>query len=122
MNEENTSQEFSLKNIDETRNYHIEKIDQKKLIGKKHKKVCMTLNFTEHLLILASAFTGYVSISAFASLAAIPLSIVSSVIGLKLCISIIKNKREKHDKILLLEKAKLNTIEALISIFNRFMH
>ena len=30
MNEENTSQEFSLKNIDETKNYHIKKIDQKK--------------------------------------------------------------------------------------------
>ena len=37
------------------------------LISKKHKKVCGILNFTEHLLILASTVTGSVSISNFSS-------------------------------------------------------
>ena len=45
-------------------------------------------------------------------------------IGLKICVitagikkykSIIKKKKKKHDKIMLLEKCKLNSIEALIS-------
>ena len=38
MSEENLSQEFRLKNIDETRNYLIEGINQNELIIKKHKK------------------------------------------------------------------------------------
>ena len=38
MTEENISQEFRLKNIDETRNYFIEEINQNELMSKKHKK------------------------------------------------------------------------------------
>ena len=38
------SQEFRLKNIDETRNYFIEKINRNELVSKKHKEVCTTLN------------------------------------------------------------------------------
>ena len=49
MIEENTSQEFRLKNTDETRNYLIEKISR---------KVCPTLNYIEHFLILATTITG----------------------------------------------------------------
>ena len=85
MAEENISQEFRLKNIDETRNYLIEEINQNELMSKKHKKVCTTLNYIEHFLILASTITGCVSISAFASLVGIPIGITSSAIGLKIC-------------------------------------
>ena len=38
MSEENTSQEFRLKNTDETRNYLVEEINQNELLSKKHKK------------------------------------------------------------------------------------
>ena len=54
MTEENICQEFRLKNIYKTRNYLIEEINQNKLISKKHKKICTTLNYIEHFLILAS--------------------------------------------------------------------
>ena len=80
MSEENISQKFRLKNIDETRNYLIEEINQNELISKKHKKVCRVLNYFELLLIV----TGCVSISGFASLVDIPIGIMSSAIGLKL--------------------------------------
>ena len=43
MVEENSSQEFRLQNIDETRNYFVEGIDQNELMSKNHKKVCTTL-------------------------------------------------------------------------------
>ena len=66
MVEENMSREFRLKNIAETRNYFVEEIEQSELMSKKHKKVCTTLNYIEHFLILAFALTGCVSISAFA--------------------------------------------------------
>ena len=42
MVEENIRQKFRLKNLDETRNYLIEKIIQNELMSKKYKKVCMT--------------------------------------------------------------------------------
>ena len=45
MSEENISQEFRLKNIDETRNYLIEEINQNELISKKPKKVYRVLNY-----------------------------------------------------------------------------
>ena len=53
-------------------------------MSKKYKKVCTTLNYIEHFLILASTITGCISITAFASLIGIPIGITSSVIGLKL--------------------------------------
>ena len=93
-------------------------------MNKKHKKVCTTSNYIEHFLIFASTITGCVSISAFASLVGIPIGIASSTIGLKICVitagikkykSIIKKKKKKHDKIVLLAKSKLNSIEVLIS-------
>ena len=53
--------------------------------NRKHKKVCTTLNYIEHFLILASTITGCISISAFASLIGIPIGITSSAKGLKIC-------------------------------------
>ena len=76
------------------------------------------------MLILVSTVTGCVSISAFASLVTIPEIITSSAVGIKIFTinagiknykSIIKKKKEKHDKIVLLERDKLNAIEILIS-------
>ena len=57
MAEENIGQEFRLKNLNERRNYFVEDIDQNELMTKKHKKVCTTLNYIEHFLILASVVT-----------------------------------------------------------------
>ena len=52
------SQEFRLKHINETRYYFLEEIQQSELVSKKHKKVFTTLNYIEHVLILASTITG----------------------------------------------------------------
>ena len=91
---------------------------------RKHKKGCTTLNYIEDFLILGSTITECISISAFASLLGIPIGIASSTIGLKICAitagikkykSIIKKKKKKHNKIVLLAKSKLNSIEVLIS-------
>ena len=80
------SQEFRLKNLDETRNYFLEKLKQNELISRKHKKFCTTLNCIEHFLILASEITGSISISTLAYLIGIPIVITSSAIGLKFCV------------------------------------
>ena len=57
------------------------------MVIRKHKKVCTTLNYIEHFLILASTITGCISVSAFASLIGTPTGITSSAIGLKICAS-----------------------------------
>ena len=57
IGEENISQQFGLRNIDETRNYFLEEIKQHELMGRKHIKVCATLNYIEHFLDLASTIT-----------------------------------------------------------------
>ena len=61
ISKENISQEFILKNKEETRSYFIKEIDQNELMSKNLKKFCATLNYIEHLLILASAVTWSIS-------------------------------------------------------------
>ena len=60
-------------------------MEQNTLITRKHKKVCRTLNYIEHFLILVSAVSGCIPISSFASLLGIPIAITSFAIGLEIC-------------------------------------
>ena len=114
--------EFRLRKIDEKGNYLLDEIKHSDLMSEKYKKTCKYLNCVEHLLILASTFTGCVSISANASLVAIPVGITSFALGVKICAisagikkyrSIIKKKKKKHDKIVLLRKDQ---------VFNQFIY
>ena len=109
MFKEKISKEFRLKNIDETENYLIEKINENELMSKKHEKVYIVLNYIEHLLVLTSTVSGWVFISNFACLVGFPRGIPNSSIGSKMYVitagikkykSIIKKKKKKHEKIL----------------------
>ena len=68
MFEEQISQEFRLKSINETGNSSLEEIKQNELLSRKHKQVCTTLKYIEHVLILASTITECILVSAFTSL------------------------------------------------------
>ena len=124
MAKENKSQEFRLKNLEEKKNYFIKEIDKDKLMNTKYKKVCMALNYIEHCIILASAVIECISNFAFAFLLCILIEITRSAVGLKTCAitaaikmhkEIIEKGMNKHGKMVLLTKTKLNTIEILIS-------
>ena len=76
------------------------------LMSEKYNKTYKYLNYAENLLILSSIITGCVSISAYASLVDINLSITSFLVGINICAiiagirkykSIIKKKKKKHD-------------------------
>ena len=91
-------------------------------MSRKHKKVCTTLNYIEHLLSLAFTVTECISISVFAYLLGIPIGIMSSRIGLKIFAiaagikkyrSIIEKNIKEHGKIILLSKSKLNSMDVL---------
>ena len=110
--------------MDETRNYFLQEISQNESMSMKAQKGFCNSKLYWILLILASTITECISISAFASLIGIPIAIASSVIRLKICAvaarikrykSIIKKKKKNHDKIVLLAKSKLNSLELLIS-------
>ena len=102
----------------------IKETGQKKLMINKHKKVCTTLHFSEHFVVLASIVARCVPVSVFTSLLGISIGIKSSATELTICAitaaiktyrSLIKKKKMKHDKIVILAKPKLNITEMLIS-------
>ena len=119
-----SSLEFRFKKIDKTRNCLLEEIKHNDLMSEKYERTCKYLNYVGNFLISISIVTTCVSISAFTSLVCDPVGIMSSAVGIKTCAIIagikkykliIKKKKKKHDKIVLLGKYKLNTIEVLIS-------
>ena len=90
----------------------------------KYKKTCNYLNYVKCMFVWASTVTGCISKSAITSLVAVPVSVASSTVGLKICgitasikkyKSIIKKKKKKYDKIVMLGK----TLEFTIAYFNR---
>ena len=91
-------------------------------MSKKYRKAYNYLNHIEHLLILVSIVTGWVSISSFASLVCVPVVITIPSVETKLCTitggikrykSIIKRKKKKHDETVSLGKT-LEVLKALI--------
>ena len=119
-----SSLEFRSKILDETRNYFLDEVKHNDLKSGKYKKTCKYLKYVEDLLMLVSTVTGRVSFSSFASLVCVPISITSSIVGVRTCAitpetknykSFIKIEKRNLDEIVLLGEAKSNTIEVLIS-------
>ena len=77
----------------------------------------------DKILIVLSATSSGVSIISFTSIAGAPVGIASAILTLifslttgivKKLLNITRNKKKKHDKVLMLAKSKLNSIETLI--------
>ena len=126
MNEENLTDLTKYRLNERTRieNYFNEEINQRKLYSKKLSTYVTAFDYIDKILIVLSATTGGVSIISFASAVGIPVGIASASFTLifslttgiiKKLLSITRNKKKKHDKILMLAKSKLNSIETLIS-------
>ena len=115
---------FRLDEISKTENYFIEEINQRKSYSKKLSKYVAVFDNIDKILIVLSAATGGVSICLFTSIAGAPVGIVSASLTLffslstgivKKLLNITRKKKKKHEKILILAKSKLNSIETLIS-------
>ena len=81
---EEASLEFRLIKNDETRNHLLDEIKHDKLMSEKYKKTCKYLNYLVHLIVLT--VTGSVLICAFASLVFVPVRIISSALGINICV------------------------------------
>ena len=113
-----------LNKITEIENYFHREINQKKSCSKKLSKYVAAFDYIDKILIVLSATTGGVSICSFTSIVGAPVGIASASFTLifslttgiiKKLLSITRNKKKKHDKILMLAKGKLNSTETLVS-------
>ena len=102
----------------------IKKLIKKKSCSKKLNKYVTTFDYIDKVLIVLSATISGVSLISFTSIIGAPVGIASASLTLifslttgivKKLLNITRNKKKKHDKILMLAKSKLNSIETLIS-------
>ena len=115
---------FRLSEIIGIQNYFDQEINQRKSCSKKLNKDVTTFDYIDKILIVLSATSSGVSIISFTSIVGAPVGIASASFTLifslttgivKKLLNITRNKKKKHDKILMLAKSKLNSIETLIS-------
>ena len=118
------NQQFRLNKISEIENYFITKIKERELMSKKLGKYIYLFDCFDKFLIVLSVTSGSVSIALFAPVIGIPTGITSASLRLafSLCTGLVKkllkatrNKKKKHNKIVMLARSKLNSIESKIS-------
>ena len=115
---------FRLSEITGIENYFYQEINQRKSCSKTLNKFVTAFDYIDKILIVFSATSSGVSVISFTSVAGVPIRITSASLTLifsvttgivKKSLNITRNKKKKHDKILMLAKSKLNRIETLIS-------
>ena len=117
-------QQFRLNKINEIKDYFVAEIKERELISKRHSKYIASFEYFDKSLIALSVTIGSISVASFANVIGGPVLIVSASLSLAFSIStgIIKkllkttrNKKKKHNKVVMLARSKLNSIESKIS-------
>ena len=117
-------QQFRLDKIIEIKDYKIAEIKERELMSKTLSKYIAFFDYFDNSLIVLSVTTGSVSIPSFATVIGAPVGIVSASFSLAFSISTglvkkllktTRNKKKKHNKIVMLARSKLNSIENKIS-------
>ena len=108
--------------ISKIENYFNSGINQRKLCSKKLSKYVTAFDYIDKVLIVLCATTGGVCIVSHAIVVGAPVGITSAGFTIafslatgiiKKLLSAIRTKKKNHDKILMLAKIKLNSIETL---------
>ena len=115
---------YRLDEINEIRNYFNNEIKERKDIIKKLNKYIVSFDYLDKIFITLSASLGTLSIASYASVVGIPAGITSASLTLvftvgtgisKSLLKLTKKRKKKHNKIIVLAKNKLNTIDTLLS-------
>ena len=118
------NQQFRLNKINEIENYFIYKIKKRELMSKRLSKYVAYFDYFDKSLIVLSAASGSISIASFTTIIGTLVGIASASLSLtfSLCTGLVKkllearrNKKNKHNKIIMLARSKLNSIESKIS-------
>ena len=120
----NDQQQFRLNKINEIKDYFIAETKKRKLMSKRFSQCIAYLDyFDKALTILLSVTTGSISIASFVTVIGAPVGIVSACFSLafssftgivKKLLKTTRNKKKKHNKIVMLTRGKLNIIESKI--------
>ena len=122
----NTSnkQQFRLNKINEVKDYFIAEIKTRELMSKILSNYIASFDYFNKSLIVLSVTTGSISIASFATVIGAPVGMMSASCSLAFSITTgfvkkflktIRNKKKKHNKIVMLARSKLNSIESKIS-------
>ena len=117
-------QQFRLNKISEITDYFVAEIKERELISKRVSKYIASFDYFDKSLIVLSVTTGSISIASFATVIGAPVGMMSASCSLAFSITTgfvkkflktIRNKKKKHNKIVMLARSKLNSIESKIS-------
>ena len=122
-------QQFRLNKINEIKDNFIvfnfiAEIRERELMSKNLSKYIASFEYLDKSLIVLSVATGSISIASFATAIGAPVGIMSASCSLAFSITTgfvkkflktIRNKKKKHNKIVMLARSKLNSIESKIS-------
>ena len=117
-------QKFRVNKINETKDYLVAEIRERESMSKRLSKYIAFFDYFDKLLIVLSVTTGSISIASFATVIGAPVGTVSTSFSLAFSIStgLIKkllkttrNRKKKHNKIVMLARSKLNSIDSKIS-------
>ena len=117
-------QQFRLKNLNEIKDYFSAEIRERELISKNISKYIASLDYFDKSLNVLSILSGSIYIASFASVIRVPAEIIGASCGftfsitsefVKKFLKAIINKKKKHNKMIILARSKLNSIESKIS-------
>ena len=117
-------QQFRLNKINKIKDYFLAEIRERELISKNISKCIASLDYFDKLLNVLSILSGSISIASFATVIGAPAGIIGASCGftfsitsgfVKKFLKTIRNKKKKHNKIVMLARSKLNSIERKIS-------
>ena len=106
---------FRQDEIRKIENYFNSEINQRKLCSKKLSKYVSAFDYIDKVLIVLNATTGGVCIISHVTVVGAPVGIASAGFTIVFSLATATIKKEKHDKIVMLAKCKLNSIETLVS-------
>ena len=117
-------QQFRLNKINGSKDYFIAEIRKRDLMSKILSKYIASFEYLDKLLIVSCAATGSIFIASFVTPVGAPVEIMSASYSLAFSITTgfvkkflktIRNKKKKQNKIVMLARTKLNSIERKIS-------
>ena len=117
-------QQFRLNKINKIKDYLLAEIIERELISKNISKYIASLHYIDKSLNVLFMLAGSISIASFTTVIGAPARIIWASCGLTFSVTSgfvkkffkkIRNKKKKHNKIVMLARSKLNSIESKIS-------
>ena len=115
-------QEFKLNKSNEIKDYFVAEIKERELMRKRFSKYIASFDYFDKSLIVLSVTTRSIPIASSGTVAGVPVGMMSVSLAFSITTGIVKkllkttrNKKKKHNKIVMLARSKWNSVESKIS-------